>query len=250
MNPSISIPDRLPVLPLPYPLVLHPNLLLSINISYAHSLSLLRQLSSTRPSRMTSSPATTPPRAHRQQGRSRLDSNKPIIIACVPTLRAPTGTASSDKPASRATNPALPSDSAARYLTSAEDNDVRIRINDLYDWGCAARLMRLVRNPQNQTCTLLVSGLTRVRIDRWLSIRAPSPPPPSTRRATLPSRRAHPLATATAFVDDDPGPLSQKHRPATSTSSSGSRRPLQSSSTPSLSSTLPATAMPTPLRPS
>ena len=174
MNPSISIPDRLPVLPLPYPLVLHPNLLLSINISYAHSLSLLKaalQYSALKDGVESNNDANQSSR--QLGGRSRLDSNKPIIIACVPTLNAPKGTASADKPASRATNPALPSDSNNRNLTSAEDNDTRIRINDLYAWGCAARLMRLVRNPQTQTCTVLVSGLTRVRIDRWLSIRAP-----------------------------------------------------------------------------
>lgn len=207
MNPSISIPDRLPVLPLPYPLVLHPNLLLSINISYAHSLSLLKaalQYSTLKDDVESSNDAS--PRS-RHQGRSRLDSNKPIIIACVPTLRAPSGTASSDKPVSRATNPALPSDAAARNLTSPEDNDVRIRINDLYDWGCAARLMRLVRNPQNQTCTLLVSGLTRVRIDRWLSIRAPLTATTIAPKSNLAIPDVPiPLATATAFVDDESWP--------------------------------------------
>ncbi|CBQ69968.1 related to ATP-dependent protease La [Sporisorium reilianum SRZ2] len=207
MNPSISIPDRLPVLPLPYPLVLHPNLLLSINISYAHSLSLLKaalQYSALKDGLESNNDATSP---SRQGGRSRLDSNKPIIIACVPTMIAPKGTASADKPASRATNPALPSDSHARNLTSTEDHNTRIRINDLYDWGCAARLMRLVRNPQTQTCTLLVSGLTRVRVDRWLSIRAPLTATTIDPKSNLAIPDVPiPLATVTAFVDEESWP--------------------------------------------
>ncbi|SNX86620.1 related to ATP-dependent protease La [Melanopsichium pennsylvanicum] len=207
MNPSISIPDRLPVLPLPYPLVLHPNLLLSINISYTHSLSLLKAALQYSALKDGVESNNEPNQSSRQLGRSRLDSNKPIIIACVPTLMAPKGTASADKPASRATNPALPSDANGRNLTSAEDDDTRIRINDLYDWGCAARLVRLVRNPQTQTCTLLVSGLTRVRIDRWLSIRAPltaTTIDPKTNLA-IPDVPI-PLATATAFVDEESWP--------------------------------------------
>ena len=207
MNPSISIPDRLPVLPLPYPLVLHPNLLLSINISYAHSLSLLKaalQYSALKDDVESNNDAA----ARTRGGRSKLDSNKPIIIACVPTLIAPNGTASADKPATRATNPALPSDANPHNLTTTpEDNNTRIRINDLYDWGCAARLMRLVRNPQTQTCTLLVSGLTRVRIDRWLSIRtsltATTIDPKS--NLAIPDVPI-PLATATAFVDEESWP--------------------------------------------
>ena len=208
MNPSISIPDRLPVLPLPYPLVLHPNLLLSINISYAHSLSLLKaalQYSALKDGVESNNDAAPSP--SRQVGRSRLDSNKPIIIACVPTMIAPKGTASADKPASRATNPALPTDSNARNPTSPEDNNTRIRINDLYDWGCAARLMRLVRNPQTQTCTLLVSGLTRVRIDRWLSIRAPLTATTIDPKTNLAFPDVPiPLATVTAFVDEESWP--------------------------------------------
>ncbi|GAC95373.1 hypothetical protein PHSY_002948 [Pseudozyma hubeiensis SY62] len=209
MNPSISIPDRLPVLPLPYPLVLHPNLLLSINISYAHSLSLLKaalQYSALKDDVESNNDAAS--RSRSASGRSKLDSNKPIIIACVPTLIAPKGTASADKPASRATNPALPSDTNARSLvTTTEDNDTRIRINDLYDWGCAARLMRLVRNPQTQTCTLLVSGLTRVRIDRWLSIRAPLTATTIDPKSNLAVPDVPvPLATATAFVDEESWP--------------------------------------------
>lgn len=207
MNPSISIPDRLPVLPLPYPLVLHPNLLLSINISYAHSLSLLKaalQYSALKDGVESNNDV---PQRSRQVSRSRLDTNRPIIIACVPTLKAPKGTASADKPARRATNPALPSDTHGRSVTSAEDNDTRVRINDLYDWGCAARLMRLVRNPQTQTCTLLVSGLTRVRIDRWLSIRAPLTATTIDPKSDLSIPDVPiPLATATAFIDEDPWP--------------------------------------------
>ncbi|KAJ1021621.1 hypothetical protein NDA16_003758 [Ustilago loliicola] len=207
MNPSISIPDRLPVLPLPYPLVLHPNLLLSINISYAHSLSLLKAVLQYSALKDGIESNNEDSQRSRQNGRSRLDSNKPIIIACVPTLKAPKGTASADKPASRATNPALPTDPNARSVTTAEDNDTRIRINDLYDWGCAARLMRLVRNPQTQTCTLLVSGLTRVRIDRWLSIRAPLTATTIDPKSNLAIPDVPiPLATATAFVDEESWP--------------------------------------------
>ncbi|PWY99346.1 ATP-dependent protease La [Testicularia cyperi] len=208
MNPSISIPDRLPILPLPYPLVLHPNLLLSINISYAHSLSLLKaalQYSALKDGIESNNESRRP--ATRQVSRTRIDANRPIIIACVPTIKAPQGTASADRPARRSTDPAMPKDKGDRNVTDQDDLDTRIRINDLYDWGCAARLVRLIRNPQNQTCTLLVSGLTRVRIDRWLSIRAPLTATTIDPKSNLAIPDVPiPLATTTAFVDEEAWP--------------------------------------------
>ncbi|EPQ27329.1 uncharacterized protein PFL1_05251 [Pseudozyma flocculosa PF-1] len=228
MNASISIPDRLPVLPLPYPLVLHPNLLLSINISYAHSLSLLKaalQFSASLSDSAT--PANSddgsknntnrrPPRSRPSATSSLSDSSRPIIIACVPTVRAPRGTHSAAKNATKTTAPALPPttpsppndrSNSPNPNPNHDDLDTRVKINDLFDWGCAARLMRLTRNPHNQTCTLVVSGLTRVRIDRWLSVRAPltatSLDPKS--NLAIPDVPV-PLAATTPFVDDDAWP--------------------------------------------
>ncbi|KAN0062814.1 hypothetical protein ACQY0O_004634 [Thecaphora frezii] len=205
MNASVSIPDRLPVLPLPYPLVLHPNLVLSINISYAHSLSLLKaslHFSISRPDATDARNNSTKPSSRRTASQSRsslADANRPIILACVPTLKAPHDTHSAAKNAT-ATNKTQPPASPASH---GDNVDTRVKVIDLYDWGCAARLLRLVRNPHNQTCTLVISGLTRVRIDRWLSLRAPLTATTLDPKSNLAIPDVPvPLAATTPFIDD------------------------------------------------
>ena len=193
---TVLIPDRLPVLPLPYPLVLHPSLLLSIPLSYAHSLSLLKAALQHTQSKDG---------AKRSSGES-IDAHKPIIVACVPTLRPST------QPSRHEHSSALTkiNDDAEELGTgSKEEADLRVKINDLYDWGCAARLLRLTRHPASQTCTLVVTGLTRVRVDRWLSVRAPltSTTIDSARNLTVPDVPV-PLASITPFADSAPFPAS------------------------------------------
>ncbi|CEH13643.1 atp-dependent protease la 2 [Ceraceosorus bombacis] len=182
---TIVIPERLPVLPLPYPLVLHPSLLLSIPLSYAHSLSLLKaalQVGSDEASDASSSS---------KDG----EATRPIVVACVPTMRVPAGASS---------NPAKPSTTRS-VMPKDEANDPRVRINDLYDWGVAAKLVRLTRHPASQTCTLVVTGVTRVRIDRWLSVRAPLTSTKLDRNITVPDVPV-PLAAITGFADGGPFP--------------------------------------------
>lgn len=79
-------------------------------------------------------------------------------------------------------------------------------VNDLYDWGCAARLIRLSRDSASQTCTLTVTGLSRVRIDRWLSVRAPltSTHLDEARNLSVPDVPV-PLAATTTFSDEAVG---------------------------------------------
>ncbi|KAE8187663.1 hypothetical protein CF328_g6845 [Tilletia controversa] len=151
MAEPISIPARAVVLPLPYPLVLHPGLMLSIPQSYSQSLSLLKAALQVADASPNSS------------GSNRSAADRPIVVVCVPTLRTP--------PHVQPPSPtrALPSPPPG----SSSDIVQPVRINDLFDWGVAARLLRLTRHPSTQTCTLLVTGLQRVRIDRWLSIKAP-----------------------------------------------------------------------------
>lgn len=178
------IPSRLPVLPLPYPLILHPSLLLSIPLSYAHSLSLLKAALQATGSEADAN--STPP----------IDASKPILVACVPTLKGPS----------------TPSKSRAITLKNSNDSDSVSRqanVNDLHEWGVVARLMRLTRQPSTETCILTVSGLTRVRIDRWLSMRAPLTASvlDSDRRITVPDV-AVPLASVTTFVDELAWPAS------------------------------------------
>lgn len=190
---TIFVPNRLPVLPLPYPLVLHPSLLLSIPLSYAHALSLLK-----------AALQVTQPSGNGQTGRKdQLDAHKPIIVACVPTLRP-------DLTNPDAKNGTAPSSSLVKVnddveelgTGSKEEADLRVKINDLFDWGCAARLIRLTRHPASQTCTLVVTGIARVRVDRWLSVRAPltSTAIDSARNLTVPDVPV-PLASMTAFPD-------------------------------------------------
>lgn len=210
MTDSITVPDRLPVLPLPYPLVLHPSLLLSIPLSYAHSLSLLKA------ALQLTHPAS--PEGNNGSGSKSVDAHKPIIVACVPTLRPPSSSPSSSSASkggdvARRKQLSLVRDGEdagmadddthqGTGLNKEEEDDLRVRINDLYDWGCAARLVRLTRHPASQTCTLVVTGLTRVRIDRWLSVRAPltSTALDSARNLTVPDVPV-PLAAVTAFTD-------------------------------------------------
>lgn len=196
-NDSIFIPNRLPVLPLPYPLVLHPSLLLSIPLSYAHSLSLLKAALQLTQPQGSSSTSTT----------NKVDSHKPIVVACVPTLR-PDPSSPGQSPSSSSSTVAKVNDDSEELGTGTkEDSDLRVKINDLYDWGCAARLVRLTRHPASQTCTLVVTGIARVRVDRWLSARAPltSTMIDSARNLTVPDV-AIPLASMTPFVDSKPFP--------------------------------------------
>ncbi|PWN49506.1 ATP-dependent protease La [Violaceomyces palustris] len=200
-NPAVPIPNRLPVLPLPYPLVLHPSLLLSVQVSYAQSLSLLKaaiQFST------SSKPSLGPASKSKNSSNSELDESRPIIIACVPTIKAPKGTASAETPAQKTSKPSIPGNGNADL---DDEEDTRVKINDLFDWGCAARLLRLTRNPSTQTCTLVVSGITRIRVDRWLSVRAPltttAIDPKS--NLSLPDIPV-PLAATTTFYDDEPWP--------------------------------------------
>lgn len=194
---TIFIPDRLPVLPLPYPLVLHPSLLLSIPLSYAHSLSLLK----------AALQLTQPQGGGAAATNGKIDAHKPIVVACVPTLR-PDPKAPGQSPGASSSTIAKVNDESEELGTgSKEEADLRVKINDLYDWGCAARLVRLTRHPASQTCTLVVTGIARVRVDRWLSVRAPltSTALDSARNLTVPDVPV-PLASMTPFVDAAPFP--------------------------------------------
>lgn len=190
---SVFIPDRLPVLPLPYPLVLHPSLLLSIPLSYAHSLSLLK----------AALQHTQGKDSNSKRNGDTIDTHKPIIVACVPTLRPNTN----QSPTLPSTALAKIDDTSEELGTGKEEADLRVKINDLFDWGCAARLLRLTRHPASQTCTLVVTGITRVRVDRWLSVRAPltSTTIDSARNLTVPDVPV-PLASMTPFADTAPFP--------------------------------------------
>lgn len=198
-DPTPVIPGRLPVLPLPYSLVLHPSLLLSIPLSYAHSLSLLKAA-------LQATGASTDPTDDRSPP---IDASKPILVACIPTTK-PTATFTATPPpaggASSSQQP--PSDSAA--AVAAPGHRSSVRVNDLSEWGVVARLIRLTRQPSTETCSLTVTGLARVRIDRWLSVRAPltSTAIDAARNITVPDV-AVPLASITTFTDDAPWPGSQ-----------------------------------------
>ncbi len=167
---TIIIPPQLAVLPLPYPFVLHPSLLLSIPLSYAHSLSLLKAALQTA--------AADESGANVRRGASDA-KERPIIVACLPTLQAPEGAHARPTPASQQRsvvpysngNKVIGSSSVANEKARSTLQPGEVRINDLAEWGCAARLLRLTRHPASQTCTLLVTGLARIRVDRFLSSR-------------------------------------------------------------------------------
>ncbi|KAK0532981.1 hypothetical protein OC835_003148 [Tilletia horrida] len=163
MSEAITIPSRAVVLPLPYPLVLHPGLMLSIPQSYSQALSLLKAALQVAGD---STDANAPPS-------SRSPADRPIVVVCVPTLRTPAHV-QPPSPTRTLPSPAVSSSSSRNPSSSSHPDMLQpVRINDLFDWGVAARLLRLTRHPTNQTCTLLVTGIQRVRVDRWLSIKAP-----------------------------------------------------------------------------
>lgn len=190
MTEVSAIPSRLPVLPLPYPLVLHPSLLLSCPLSYAHSLSLLKAaLQATGSFQEDGSGTEGAPQP--------IDASKPILVACIP--------------ARKASHAVQPSQTDNRSLSQQLDAAQRsVRVNDLHEWGVVARLVRLVRQPATETCVLTVTGVVRVRIDRWLSMRAPltSSTLDIGRTITVPDI-AVPLASVTTYSDELPWPASQ-----------------------------------------
>lgn len=212
-DPPIPIPSRLPVLPLPYPLILHPSLLLSIPLTYAHSLSLLKAaIRVSDPSAADFGSGNAPGDAGDRKQRSvkgdtnpAFDGNRPIIVACVPTIRAPHGSNGGGKELVKRAD--KNGQNGGTGDAGAGPEDERVKVNDLHEWGVAARLLRLTRHPASQTCTLLVTGLTRVRIDRWLSVRAPltSTALDRDRNLNVPDVPV-PLAQTTAFLDSEPWP--------------------------------------------
>ena len=217
---TIVIPQQLAVLPLPYPFILHPSLLLSIPLSYAHSLNLLKAALQTHAA------------AAKSEGGNNGDSarsakDRPIIVACLPTLRAPEGSSARPTPPSQQR-------SVVPHNGSSDSNKSTIRLNDLAEWGCAARLLRLTRHPASQTCTLLVTGLARIRVDRFLSSRVtvtlpgtglPNSPS-SDGSASNNSDVAVPLAAITVFAEGvDPYLPSPRSAPA-SAAGPIARKPL------------------------
>ncbi|KAK0546696.1 hypothetical protein OC846_005164, partial [Tilletia horrida] len=167
MSEAITIPSRAVVLPLPYPLVLHPGLMLSIPQSYSQSLSLLKAALQVAGEPSSGGSPSNAAVSTSSSSSSKSAADRPIVVICVPTLRTP---AHVQPPSPTRT---LPSPSPSPSPNSSADIINPVRINDLFDWGVAARLLRLTRHPSTQTCTLLVTGIQRVRVDRWLSIKAP-----------------------------------------------------------------------------
>lgn len=123
---AIIIPSSLAVLQLPHPLVLHPSLVLAVSMPYGHALALLRAALALakQPTALTDDPSPA--------GRKRT-----IVVAALPA------------PADAADNPSI---------------DARMARASPNAWACAARLLRLIRHPTSDQCTLLVMGLARVQI--------------------------------------------------------------------------------------
>ena len=207
----IAVPSQLAVLPLPYPFVLHPSLLLSIPLSYAHALSLLKAALQTT--------ASEEGAVRRPDGRIDNSSSRPIVVACLPSLVAPQGSAAKPTPPSLQKS-VVPFNGGNKGTASSTPGTAgTVRLGDLAEWGCAARLLRLTRHPASQTCTLLVTGLARIRVDRFLSSRVnvtlagPSNQIVATSRksgeadnnlsSSAPSQHdvSVPLAAVTSFVD-------------------------------------------------
>lgn len=129
----VTVPAELAVLRLPHPLILHPSLVLAVAMPYAHALALLRAA-------LATSTAATPP------GEQPSPAGKRTIVVA-----------------------ALPSSPAAEQSSSAPPHvPVPAPAPAPGDWACAARLLRLIRHPAGDQCTLLVMGLSRVQVGKLL----------------------------------------------------------------------------------
>lgn len=134
---NAPIPGRLPVLGLPYPMVLHPGLVLSIPMPQAQCLGLLRTALQERKAHDSDEHKAA---AHSDESHgelSKAQSQRPVMILCLPRLS--------------------PSETVPLV------NDT---LEGLFEWGCVARVLRLVNSPVSEECRLMVSGIARVQVVR------------------------------------------------------------------------------------
>ena len=167
------IPSELVVLKLPYPLVLHPGLLLSVTLPQKQCFGILRTALAERRAAEQSNVSSDESPEHGRQ--NKVSDQHPMIIACVPVL-----------------NP-------AGYVAERHQS---ISLEDCSDWGCAARILRLVHSPTTNECRLILSGLVRIRVAK---ARVSRVQPDTFEPATIVS--AHP------FFDPDVPLVSQELSP-------------------------------------
>lgn len=121
---TLPLPDRLSILGLAYPLLLHPGLVLSVTLSQAECLALLRNALGDRK------------KLDGKDGHASHESKQaPILLLCVPYQDG--------QPKARSQEQAL---------------------DGLAHWGCVARVLRMVRSAESDQCTLLLSGLVRAEV--------------------------------------------------------------------------------------
>ncbi|KAL4399828.1 serine-type endopeptidase [Malassezia pachydermatis] len=135
------IPPTQAVLGLPYPLILHPGLVLTVTLSQAQCLGLLRTA-------LTERQAWERTMAKDSESSSSASAKqKPMIVACLPVKQPHT-----------------------------EPTVTRDAVPGFAKWGCAARVLRLINMPSTDQCRLLLSGIVRVHVT---STRAARPDPAS-----------------------------------------------------------------------
>lgn len=170
-----SIPSDLVVLGLPYPYILHPGLILTVTLSNAQCLSLLRAASSERRAYVANSSSSNSTIVAEQ---------RPMILACLAQK--------------------IPENPGASIQGDPMDH--------LHPWGCAGRVLRLINMPHTDQCRLLLSGMGRIHVKNVhpsnieANTRNDIPPPPVARvevlneksTASLLASPAHERLTATA----------------------------------------------------
>lgn len=118
--------SRIPVLELPYPLVLHPGLVLSVPLKQQQTLALLRTALAERNDAKVRRSTAVAIRDGKGAPED-IDASKPVMLVCVP--KAP-------------------------YMSEGQ----------LPEWGCIGRVVRLINSPGADS-RLVISGLGRAHID-------------------------------------------------------------------------------------
>ncbi|PKI85730.1 endopeptidase La [Malassezia vespertilionis] len=176
-----AIPTRLPVLKLPYPLVLHPGLVVSVPMHQVECLGLLRTALQERKMaseheqqqaeddfvRSAKKSGIEPPKFDRNE-LTQLQTQRPVVVNCVPRMHP-----------------------GFDEIHESMDTSGKELMRDYYTWGCAARVLRLINSPTSDECCLLVSGIMRVQIGDSLT---PHPSPPSAPHVPpIPITNVHPF---------------------------------------------------------
>lgn len=140
---SGAIFSRMPVVGLPYPLVLHPGLVLSVPMTQTQALALMRTALNERKANNANRHGNEAP-VSRGDDPGAGSQQRSVFVVCLPRC-APPGSAD------------------ATGANAGGD------LATLFNWGCFGRVLRLVSSPTSEEVRLVVTGISRVRVERQIA---------------------------------------------------------------------------------